>query len=112
MFQVSVTLPKRQNDGKSNQFAISNIEMELARTYGGFSAQDVLGGWIDEETGVFYLDESTLVWTFVHTLSAADAILERSRQWAIDLQQIELLVTTQELVVHFVKGISSQEKAA
>ncbi|SRR5216683_2129493 len=105
MFQVTVTLPVKRNDGYDNGVAITAIEQEIAKTYGGFTHQNVSGGWFDSDTGLFYADESTQVYTFVETEEAVEALLRRAEVWALWLEQIELLVTISEVSPHFIKGV-------
>jgi hypothetical protein len=108
MYQVSLTLPVKQHNGKSNLRTITAIQTEIAQQYGGYSSRRISGGWIDDVSGKLITDESILVWTFVKSISQVNEIREKSQQWAVTLQQIELLVTVQRVTVEFVRGTREQ----
>ena len=112
MYQVSITLPTTQHNGISNHLAIGRIQNQIALLYGGYSAMPMYGGWYDEKTGEFYRDESVLVWTFVKTTEDVQAIKELACGWANQLQQIELLVTVNDVAVTFIQGTRVQARQA
>jgi hypothetical protein len=109
-FKVEITLPLTQHDGTSNCDQIVEIEQAIAKQFGGYSCQEVSGGWYDQETRQFYIDHSVLVWTYVPSQEQVDAIIEQVPAWAEALQQIELLVTVSPLDVYFVQGTRVQAR--
>jgi hypothetical protein len=56
LFVASIVLPKAGNAGEDLTAAHSFIKRELCRAFGGFTALDSFGGWIDPESGVEYLE--------------------------------------------------------
>lgn len=56
LFLGSIVLPKLGNEGEDLSAAHMLIKRELCRAFGGFTALDSFGGWIDPETGVEYLE--------------------------------------------------------
>lgn len=108
MLQVNITLPTQQHNGTSNQSAIESIKQSIAQQYGGYSAMPVTGGWYDDVSGKLYEDQSILVYTFVDGDKQAEEIKQAAQCWAVDLQQIELLVTVSPVNVHFIQGTRAQ----
>jgi hypothetical protein len=109
MYQVNITMPVAQNNGGvSNLFMIEEIENSIARCYGGFSSTSINGGWFDTANDRYYSDRSTVVSVLVDGIVQVNEIKRRAEQWAIALQQIELLVTVQEVEVNFIKGTRAQ----
>ena len=56
MFVASIVLPKIGNNGESLDSAHAFIKKSLCNHFGGFTAFDSFGGWIDPETGKEYLE--------------------------------------------------------
>lgn len=107
MFQFNVTLPLTQHNGVSNQSTINAIKKLVASKFGGYSFLRIDGGWFDN--GLLYEDTSILLWTLVHEENDVNELLELAHEWAIELQQIELLVTVQSNVdATFVLGTRAQ----
>jgi hypothetical protein len=108
MYQVNITLPTTQHNGTSNLPAIQGIKKTIAQQFGGYSSQAIQGGWVDNETGVLYEEYSTVVYTIVHTEAGIESIKQQAKEWAVSLQQIELLVTSHPVDVTFVQGTRAQ----
>lgn len=112
MYKVSFVLPCRQHDGTANGPIIDEIEQYLARTYGGWTAVQSVGGWLDPMTGGYYTDQALTVFTFVDSQSLVDELLCCAQQWARDLQQIELLVMVEVVDVYHIPGTRAQARVA
>lgn len=108
MYKVELTLPVQQHDGTSNNVHIIAIEQEIARKFGGFSSTRCIGGWYDEQSGKYYSDESLLVWTYVDTQADVEYLKQRATEYAVNLQQITLLVVVSYAEVSFVAGTREQ----
>jgi len=111
MFQVTLTLPTFQHNGTDNTSIVTAIQQDIARSYGGYSAQAITGGWYDDVSGKFYYDSSVLTWTFVKTQEQVNELKRKASQWARDLQQIELLVTVSHIETVFIDGTRIQAAA-
>jgi hypothetical protein len=55
MREARIILPFAENGGKDITFAHETLARELASTFGGFTAFNVQGGWVNGE-GKLYLD--------------------------------------------------------
>lgn len=56
MFVAQIVLPKAGNNGESLDSAHAYMRQALCHHFGGFTALDSFGGWIDPETGKEYLE--------------------------------------------------------
>lgn len=57
MREARFILPIRTNDGADLAHVHEALQFELAKTFGGWTAQDVRGGWLAGD-GVLFLDNS------------------------------------------------------
>ena len=56
---AQITLPSEDNEGKSLAFAHKSLKLELARTFGGFTAYETAGGWVNPEGELIEEDGTT-----------------------------------------------------
>lgn len=56
MHLAQIVLPKAGNKGEDLSAAHAFIRRELCQAFGGFTALDSFGGWIDPDTGTEYLE--------------------------------------------------------
>lgn len=54
---AQIILPKSDNDGKSLTWVHSQYQKTFCIVFGGFTAYDIRGGWMDD-SGRIYQDES------------------------------------------------------
>lgn len=54
---AQIILPKQDNDGKSLTWAHDIYQKAFCSAFGGFTAYDVRGGWMNDK-GILYQDES------------------------------------------------------
>lgn len=56
MFLAQIVLPKQGNKGENLSSAHAFIRQALCHHFGGFTALDSFGGWIDPATGTEYME--------------------------------------------------------
>lgn len=56
--EATLILPKLDNDGRPLDSVHFALELDLMEAFGGFTASDARGGWIDADDGKTYRDES------------------------------------------------------
>jgi hypothetical protein len=107
--KLSVICPVIDNDGLSLQDAIDTVASHLAREAGGVSQYEQQGFWFDE-FGQQYSDRSLVLYTFCDE-EKIERLSRYFEAWAIQLKQIELLVSVEPARVVFVKGVSAVQAA-
>lgn len=99
--EAMIIVPKTDNDGESLELLHIDIEHHLCATFGGFTATDVRGGWLDN--GKVYRDTSVAYTILVSDGWSDEEELFDAAQWlafAARQEVVYLRLPTGE--VHFV----------
>ncbi|MEQ8308035.1 MAG: hypothetical protein RIA09_15875 [Hoeflea sp.] len=94
MFIAQIVLPKVGNNGDSINHAHGFLKTELCRKFGGFTALESSGGWIDPETGNAYLEPGITYQTgMADTPENVAALLKIAIQVGVAAKQLAMAVT-------------------
>lgn len=94
MFIAQIVLPKIANDGASIDHAHAFLKTELCRKFGGFTALESTGGWIDPESGKAYLEPGITYQTgMADTPENVDALRKIAIRAGVMASQLAMAVT-------------------
>jgi hypothetical protein len=94
--KIELIIPKLDNDGSDNSQVIDSAIATMCKTFGGATAYDANGFWVNE-SGKLFKDAVTV-------LVAAATQKEEANNAAIDLAKKVLAATDQEAVFVSVGG--------
>lgn len=80
---AQIVLPKNDNDGKSLVWVHELLQHKLCAAYGGFTAVDSFGGWIDPKDGKLYKEEGVVYHVAVRGYTDAFT-LRQIAAWALE----------------------------
>lgn len=94
LFVAQIVLPKLGNNGESLDSAHAHIRKSLCRFFGGFTALDSFGGWIDPESGTEYLEAGITYQTgMADTAENAELLRTIAIEAGIMAQQLAMAIT-------------------
>ncbi|MDW9531905.1 hypothetical protein RWE87_13440 [Sinorhizobium meliloti] len=94
LFVAQIVLPKLGNNGESLESAHAYIRKSLCKHFGGFTALDSFGGWIDPDSGVEYLEAGITYQTgMADTAENAELLRVIAIEAGIMAQQLAMAVT-------------------
>lgn len=105
MFEVTVIVPVRDNDGKALTGERHKIEGELLTLAGGFSRDKIVGQWRGDD-GRVYRDESYR-YTVACTGEVVRQLTDRASEWCSVLRQEALFVSARAVQVEFVQPVKA-----
>lgn len=100
MVRFEITLPVVNNDGTHNGERIVGITLAIAAITGGYTRQNVVGGWLDNNDQLV-TDHNVLVFTYA-TEVQAQQLAELVPAWRQTLGQDALVYSTVKASVNFV----------
>lgn len=100
MVRFEITLPVVNNDGTRNGVRIHRIQKTIAAITGGYTTQDVRGGWLDDD-GKLVVDHNVLVFTYA-TDEQAQQLATLAPAWRETLGQDALVYSVVRAEVSFV----------
>ena len=103
--KISITLPLRDNRGRSLRRQVASIKEELLSIAGGVSVYRVRGAWRADH-GRVYRDTSDVAYTIVDDALAAKILADLVPAWAGLLRQECVLVIIEPVQAHFVEAVA------
>ena len=98
--RVSITIPKRTNDGIAKP-EVTQVALEtFARAFGGATSQEVQGAWMNAQ-GMLVHDDSILVYAYTDDAQKAKGVAQGVALYVKDALQ-------QEAVLFSVESASAQ----
>lgn len=99
---AQIILPKFDNSGASLTWSHANFQRKFCEAFGGFTAYDVRGGWIDH-AGKLYQDESVSFHIAMDDNSAtASALRAIAMEAATELKQEAIFIVYASGIVDFI----------
>lgn len=99
---AQIILPKADNDGKSLVWVHELLQHKLCAAFGGFTAIDSFGGWVDPKTDKLYKEDGVLYNVAVRGYSDAFT-LRQIAAWALqEAKQEAIFVVFGDGTVEFV----------
>ena len=103
--KISVTLPLRDNRGRSLRRQVAAIKSEMLSLAGGVSVYRVRGAWRADH-GRIYRDTSDVAFTIVDDALAAKILADYVPVWTGLLRQECVLVVIEPVQAHFVEAVA------
>jgi hypothetical protein len=100
-FRFTLTVPIKDNDGKSLRDEVEIVKAAILKLAGGYTLVSVLGTWLDETTGIVYKDTSVKVEVIVDHFAQVEDLQFCCRDWCSLLRQHSLLTTWEGVGVNF-----------
>lgn len=99
---AQIVLPKADNDGKSLVWVHEMLQKRLCEAYGGFTAVDSYGGWIDPKDGKLYKEEGVLYSVAVRGFNDALALRKIAAWLLIEATQEAIFVVFGDGTIDFI----------